>query len=82
MMQKFIVQLFNQRTFEVVDNCVDGEVFDSEEEAQERIDEIYSALPAGEETLRLSGRYRSQPPASNYGYGSDDLVLQVVECDD
>lgn len=34
MMQKFVVQLFNQRTFEVIDDCVDGEVFDSEEEAQ------------------------------------------------
>ena len=33
MMQKFVVQLFNQRTFEVIDDCVDGEVFDSEEEA-------------------------------------------------
>lgn len=81
-MQKFVVQLFNQRTFEVVDDCVDGEVFDSEEEAQARIDEIYSALPTGEETLRLSGRYRSQSPANNYGYGSDDLVLEVVEYDD
>ena len=35
MMQKFVVQLFNQRTFEVIDDCVDGEVFDSEEEARQ-----------------------------------------------
>lgn len=81
MMQKFVIQLFNQRTFEVIDDCVDGEVFDSEEETQNRIDEIYSSMSEGEEVLRLSGEWEERDPADNYGYGSDDLILIVEEYD-
>lgn len=79
-MRKYKVILFNQSTYEIEDECVDEEIFDSEEEAQAYIDEIHDSMPVGEEELRLCGRY-DETVDPGYGYGKDDLVLQVEEAD-
>ena len=42
------------------------------------IDEIHDSMPEGEEVLRLSGRY-DESVDPGYGYGNDDLVLQIEE---
>ena len=68
-MSKWKVILFNQETYEI---------FDTEEEAQGYIDEIYENLPEGIEVLSQSGRHAS---GTEYGFGNDDLVLQVEEVD-
>lgn len=60
------------------DECVDDMIFDSEEAAQDYIDEIHDSMPEGEEVLRLSGRY-DESVDPGYGYGNDDLVLQIEE---
>lgn len=78
-MSKFKVILFDQETCEAVDDFVDEEIFDSEDEAQSFIDEIGSSMAEGEEILRLRGEWEDKDPADNYGYGSDDLILQVEE---
>ena len=39
-MSKWKVILFNQETYEVENDCIDDEIFDTEEEAQGYIDEI------------------------------------------
>lgn len=77
-MKQYKVILFNQSTYEVEDECVDDMVFDSEEAAQDYIDEIHDSMPEGEEVLRLSGRY-DESVDPGYGYGNDDLVLQIEE---
>lgn len=77
-MSKWKVILFNQETYEVENDCVDEEIFDTEEEAQAYIDEIYENLPEGIEVSSQSGRYVS---GTEYGFGNDDLVLQVEETD-
>lgn len=79
-MGKYKVILFNQETCEVEDDFVDEKTFVSEEDAQDYIDEILASLPMGEEVLRLAGRY-DEHSDSGYGYGNDDLVLQVEEID-
>ena len=78
MMKQYKVILFNQSTYEVEDECVDDMIFDSEEAAQDYIDEIHDSMPEGEEVLRLSGRY-DESVDPGYGYGNDDLVLQIEE---
>lgn len=65
--------LFNQDSLEVVDDMV----FDSEEDAEMYINEIHSAMLEGEEVMRLRREWEETDPEENYGYGSDDLVLQV-----
>lgn len=77
-MSKWKVILFNQETYEVENDCVDDELFDMEEEAQAYIDEIYENLPEGIEALSESGQHAS---GTKYGFGNDDLVLQVEEVD-
>lgn len=77
-MKQYKVILFNQSTYEVEDECVDDMIFDSEETAQDYIDEIHDSMPEGEEVLRLSGRY-DESVDPGYGYGNDDLVLQIEE---
>lgn len=77
-MKQYKVILFNQSTYEVEDECVDDMIFDSEEAAQDYIDEIHDSMPEGEEVLRLSGRY-DESVDPGYGYGNDDLVLQIEE---
>ena len=77
-MSKWKVILFNQETYEVENDCIDDEIFDTEEEAQAYIDEIYENLPEGIEVLRQSGQHTS---GTEYGFGNDDLVLQVEEVD-
>lgn len=77
-MGKYKVVLFNQETFEIVDDWVDGEIFDSEEEAQNYIDDIHDSMPEGEAVLRMCGRYDVES-GKNYGYRNDDFVLQVEE---
>lgn len=79
-MSKYKVILFNQETYEVEDDCVDNEIFDSEEDAEDYIDQIHDSMPEGEEVLRLAGRY-DENVDPGYGYGNDDLVLQVEEGD-
>lgn len=39
-------------------------------------------MAEGEEILRLRGEWEDKDPADNYGYGSDDLILQVEEYED
>lgn len=77
-MKQYKVILFNQSTYEVEDECVDDMIFASEEAAQDYIDEIHDSMSVGEEVLRLSGRY-DESVDPGYGYGNDDLVLQVEE---
>ncbi len=77
-MSKWKVILFNQETYEVENDCIDDEIFDTEEEAQAYIDEIYENLPEGIEVLSQSGQHTS---GTEYGFGNDDLVLQVEEVD-
>ncbi len=72
------VVLFNQETYEIENDCVDDEIFDTEEEAQDYIDSIHENLPEGLEVLSQAGR---DADGSDYGYGNDDLVLQVEEVD-
>ena len=79
-MSKYKVILYNQSTYEIEDDFVDGMIFNSEEEAQNYIDEIHDSMPAGEDELRLSGRY-DESTDYGYGYKNDDLVLQVEEMD-
>lgn len=79
-MGKYKVILFNQSTYEVEDECVDDEIFDSEEDARAYIQEIYDSMPVGEEELRLCGRYNADI-TPGYGYNNDDLVLEVDEID-
>ena len=77
-MSKWKVILFNQETYEVENDCIDDEIFDTEEEAQGYIDEIYENLPEGIEVLSQSGRHAS---GTEYGFGNNDLVFQVEEVD-
>ena len=77
-MSKWKVVLFNQKTYEVEVDCVDDEIFNTEEDAQAYINEIHENLPEGLEVLTQSGRYES---GSEYGFGNKDLVLQVEEVD-
>lgn len=77
-MSKWKVVLFNQETYEVEDACVDDEIFNTEEDAQAYIDEIHENLPEGLEVLSQCGRHES---GSEYGFGNNDLVLQVEEVD-
>lgn len=77
-MSKWKVILYNQRTHEVENDCVDDEIFETEEEAQEYIESIYENLPYGIETYSLRGEHLS---GAEYGYGDDDLVLEVEEDD-
>lgn len=77
-MSKWKVQLFNQETYDVLDDCVDGELFDTEEDAEDYIQSIHENLPQGLEDLSLMGQPES---GSEYGYGNDDLVLRVEEAD-
>lgn len=53
-MSKFIVQMLNALTGEVLDT--DEEVFDNEDDAQEYADEWASNFSVGAEELRLRGR--------------------------
>lgn len=78
-MSKWKVELFNQETYEVVNDCVDDEIFDTEEDAQAYIDDLHENLPEGLETLSLRGCPSS---GTDYGYGDNDLVLRVEEIDD
>lgn len=77
-MSKWKVILFNQETYEVEHDCVDDEIFYTEEDAQVYIDEIHEDLSEGLEVLSQSGRYAS---GTEYGFGKDDLMLQVEEVD-
>lgn len=77
-MSKWKVVLFNQETYEVENDCVDDEIFNTEEAAQAYIDEIHENLPEGLEVLSQSGRHES---GLEYGFGNNDLVLQVNEAD-
>ncbi len=77
-MHKWKIILFNQETFEIVDDCIDDELFDTREEAEEYRDSIYENLPEGLESLSLRGEKES---GAKYGYGNNDLVLNVVEDD-
>lgn len=77
-MNKWKIILFNQETYEVQNDCVDDEIFDTEEDAQTYIDEISENLSEGLEVLSQCGRHAS---GSEYGFGNDDLVLQVEEVD-
>ncbi|MFC4284121.1 hypothetical protein ACFOZZ_08415 [Catenibacterium sp. GCM10023432] len=81
-MSKYKVILYNEETDDVVDDFVDGETFDSEDEAQDFIDDMSANLAEGEEILRLRGEWDDPDPEDNYGYGSDDLFLQVIEIED
>lgn len=77
-MSKWKVILFNQNTYEIENDCVHDEIFDTEEEAQSYIDDIYDHLPEGLESLSLNGQSES---GREYGFGDDDLVLEVEEID-
>ncbi|MGO5386837.1 hypothetical protein ACTQXK_04980 [Catenibacterium mitsuokai] len=81
-MSKYKVILYNEETDDVVDDFVDGETFDSEDEAQDFIDDMSANMAEGEEILRLRGEWDDPDPEDNYGNGSDDLFLQVVEIED
>lgn len=77
-MSKWKVVLYNQETYEIENDCVDDEIFKTEEDAQAFIDAIYEHFPEGREVLSQCGRHES---GSEYGFGNNDLVLQVDEAD-
>ena len=79
-MGKFKVILKNIKTFEIEDNWVDEETFESEEEAQDYISEIHAGMAEGEEILRLRGEWDDDAELA-YGYGDENLILEIEEFD-
>lgn len=72
-MSKWVIQELDPDNYEIIDENFDGEVYDSEYEAESALEELQCALPAGREIFELRGEYER---IREYG------LLQVEEIDE
>lgn len=75
-MSKWKVVLFNQETQEVENDCINDEIFNTEQDAQAYIDDVHENLL---EELEVLSQCKQQESGSEYSFGNNDLVMQTEE---
>lgn len=75
-MAQFRVQMINKYTNEVIEDCVDDMIFDSEEAAEEYACYMNSCSDEGAEILKMSNPYEYEEDygnGENYEYIAESL---------
>ena len=77
MATKYIVNMIDADTGEVLERCYDDEVFDTEEDAEDYAREMRSCTTAGADVLKLS---RPLDYEEEFGIQSEvDFVVEEIE---